>query len=139
MQPYHPDHRPALIVHGGTWNIPDHAVAECRAGCHAALTEGWRVLNEGGSAVASVEAAIRVLEDDPTFDAGRGSHLNRAGAIELDAIIMDGTTLNAGAVAAVRDRQPHSARPTPARKWRAHDARRRRRAAVRARAGVRTV
>ena len=54
----------------------------------------------GGSALDAVEAAIVVLEDDPTFDAGIGSHLNRDGRVELDAIVMDGATLKAGAVAA---------------------------------------
>jgi beta-aspartyl-peptidase (threonine type) len=59
-------------------------------------------LEEGGAALDAVEAAVRVLEDDPTYDAGRGSYLNRAGYVEMDAIIMDGHTLNLGAVAAVQ-------------------------------------
>jgi beta-aspartyl-peptidase (threonine type) len=60
------------------------------------------VLLSGGGAIHAVEAAIMVLEDDPTFDAGIGSHLNRDGRVELDAIMMDGATLNAGAVASVQ-------------------------------------
>jgi len=93
--------RPSLIVHGGAWNIPDDAVAACRSGCHRALERGWAVLAQGGRAIDAVEAAIMVLEDDPVFDAGTGAHLNRDGHIELDAIVMDGDTLRAGAVAAV--------------------------------------
>ena len=99
--------KPSLIVHGGAWNIPDEAVEDCRKGCCRALAMGWEVLERGGSALDAVEAAIVVLEDDPTFDAGVGSHLNREGRVELDAIIMEGAGLQAGAVAAVaRIRNP---------------------------------
>jgi beta-aspartyl-peptidase (threonine type) len=94
--------RPSLIVHGGAWNIPDAAVADCRTGCLDALAAGWATLSRGGRALDAVESAIRVLEDHPVFDAGTGSHLNRDGHVELDAMIMDGATLNAGAVAGVR-------------------------------------
>ena len=94
--------KPSLIVHGGAWAIPDEAVAACKAGCQNALEAGWEILKRGGAAVDAVEAAIVVLEEDPTFDAGVGSHLNRDGRVELDAIIMDGATLNAGAVASVQ-------------------------------------
>jgi L-asparaginase / beta-aspartyl-peptidase len=99
--------QPSLIVHGGAWDIPDAAVADCRIGCQRALEAGWKILSRGGSAIDAVEAAIIILEDDPTFDAGIGSHLNRDGRVQLDAILMDGTTLKAGAVAAVeRIRNP---------------------------------
>ncbi len=99
--------KPSLIVHGGAWNIPDEAVEDCRAGCRRALEAGWEILARGGAALDAVEAAIVVLEDDPVFDAGVGSHLNRSGRVELDAIIMDGAELKAGAVAAVeRVRNP---------------------------------
>ncbi|MGC1688078.1 MAG: isoaspartyl peptidase/L-asparaginase [Candidatus Acidiferrales bacterium] len=99
--------KPSLIVHGGAWNIPDVAVEDCRTGCRRALETGWAILSKGGEALDAVEAAIVVLEDDPTFDAGIGSHLNLEGKIELDAIVMDGATLKAGAVAAVeRIRNP---------------------------------
>jgi beta-aspartyl-peptidase (threonine type) len=98
---------PSLIVHGGAWDIPDPAAEDCRTGCRRALEAGWAVLKSGGAALDAVEAAIVVLEDDPTFDAGIGSHLNRDGRVQLDAIVMDGATLEAGAVAAVeRVRNP---------------------------------
>ncbi len=102
----------SLIVHGGAWDIPDSALADCRAGIHRALEAGREVLAKNGSALDAVEAAVAVLEDDITFDAGTGSHLNRDGRVQLDAIIMDGTTLKTGAVAAVeRIRNPiHLAR-----------------------------
>lgn len=99
--------KPALIVHGGAWSIPDGEVAACRAGCQAALAAAWPILERGGAALDAVEAAIVVLEEDPVFDAGIGSHLNFAGHVSLDAIVMEGETLNAGAVAAVeRVRNP---------------------------------
>ncbi|HWQ03131.1 MAG TPA: isoaspartyl peptidase/L-asparaginase [Candidatus Nitrosotenuis sp.] len=93
---------PSLIVHGGAWSIPHSAIGECKAGCRRALEAGWAILSRGGSALDAVEAAIVALEDEPIFDAGVGSHLNRDGRVELDAILMDGSTLNAGAVASVQ-------------------------------------
>lgn len=99
--------KPSLIVHGGAWPIPDAEVAACRAGCRTALAAAWPILERGGAALDAVEAAIVVLEEDQVFDAGLGSHLNFAGRVSLDAILMDGETLNAGAVAAVeRVRNP---------------------------------
>jgi beta-aspartyl-peptidase (threonine type) len=98
---------PSLIVHGGAWSIPDESVEDCRAGIRHALEGGWKILSAGGAALDAIEAAIVVLEDDPTFDAGIGSHLNRDGRVQLDAIVMDGATLKAGAIAAVeRVRNP---------------------------------
>jgi beta-aspartyl-peptidase (threonine type) len=68
----------------------------------AALTEAWELLHAGGNAIDVVELAVRLLEDDPTFNAGRGAHLTRDNTVELDASIMDGESLEAGAVAAVQ-------------------------------------
>ncbi len=96
------EHRPAFIVHGGAWDIPDAEVAAQLAGCRRAAEIGWAILSRGGPAVDAVEAAVRSLEDDPAFDAGVGAWLNEAGEVELDAIIMDGATLESGAVAAVQ-------------------------------------
>jgi L-asparaginase / beta-aspartyl-peptidase len=94
--------KPSLIVHGGAWDIPDEAVTDCNEGCRNALAAGWRILASGGSALEAVEAAIIVLEDDPAFDAGYGSHLNADGKVECDAIVMDGVTLRAGSAAVLQ-------------------------------------
>ena len=91
----------ALVVHGGAWEIPDAMVENCRTGVRQALVEGWALLQQGGTAADACEQAVVELEDFPLFDAGVGSHLNRDGRVQLDAILMDGSTLNAGAVAAV--------------------------------------
>jgi beta-aspartyl-peptidase (threonine type) len=94
--------KPALIVHGGAWDIPEESYAASKEGCRLALEAGWTILSHGGTALDAVEAAIVVLEDDPLFDAGTGSHLNLDGRVETDAIVMEGGTLRAGAVAAVQ-------------------------------------
>lgn len=91
----------SLIVHGGAWEIPDAEVAEHREGVERGIAAGWAVLEAGGSALDAVEAAVRVLEDAPIFDAGTGSVLNSDGNIEMDAAIMDGQTLRSGGVAAI--------------------------------------
>jgi L-asparaginase / beta-aspartyl-peptidase len=99
--------RPSLIVHGGAWAIPKQSVAACHNGIRNSLEVGWKILCAGGSAADAVEAGIVVLEEDPIFDAGYGSHLTLDGRVQLDAILMDGSTLKAGAVAAVeRVRNP---------------------------------
>jgi beta-aspartyl-peptidase (threonine type) len=92
----------AIIVHGGAGNVPSGLHAGFESGCRVAAEAGWSVLAGGGSALDAVETAVRILENDPVFDAGTGAHLNRDGDVELDAGIMDGRTLMAGAVAAVR-------------------------------------
>ncbi|MGH8274934.1 MAG: isoaspartyl peptidase/L-asparaginase family protein [Gammaproteobacteria bacterium] len=98
-----PDKHTAILVHGGAGRAPeDKAAAERRReGCRAAARAGWEVLKKGGSALDAVEAAALVLEDNPEFNAGTGSVLNRDGTVETDAAIMDGATLAAGAVGAV--------------------------------------
>ncbi len=93
---------PVIVVHGGAWYTPERQKAQYREGCRRAAQAGWDCLREGGAALDAVELAIRVLEDDPIYDAGRGSYFNRAGDIEMDAIIMDGKLLELGAVAAVQ-------------------------------------
>jgi beta-aspartyl-peptidase (threonine type) len=76
-------------------------------GTRAALAAGWRVLKGGGTALEAVETAIVLMEDDDTFDAGRGSFLTREGRVQLDALLMDGATLRAGGVGCVeRIRNP---------------------------------
>jgi beta-aspartyl-peptidase (threonine type) len=94
--------QPSLIVHGGAWDIPDEAVAACKEGCRNALDAGWSILAKGGLAIDAVEAAVVVLEDDPVFDAGYGSHLNADGQVECDAVLMDARTLRAGAAAGLK-------------------------------------
>lgn len=91
---------PAVIVHGGTGAIDEGRLPACIAGCEVAARAGHDVLERGGSALDAVEAAVRVLEDNPEFNAGYGADLNRAGVVEVDACIMDGR-LRAGAVGAV--------------------------------------
>ncbi|HJR82683.1 MAG TPA: isoaspartyl peptidase/L-asparaginase, partial [Sphingomicrobium sp.] len=96
-----------LVIHGGAGAMrpahgdPDHE-QRARQGLRNALDAGASVLGTGGSSVDAVEAAVRVLEDDPCFNAGRGSTLNAEGIVELDAAIMDGSSRRAGAVAGVR-------------------------------------
>ena len=92
---------PVLVVHGGAWDIPDDMVEAHLNGVRIACTAGWRVLERGGSALDAVEEAVVILEDDETFDAGRGSFLNRDGKVQLDAFIMDGATLRGGGVGCV--------------------------------------
>jgi beta-aspartyl-peptidase (threonine type) len=92
---------PTLLVHGGAWAIPDDAAAAHENGVRNALEAGHRILTRGGTAIDAVEAAVIVLEDDPTFDAGRGSFLTSDGRVQLDALLMDGGRMKAGGVACV--------------------------------------
>jgi L-asparaginase / beta-aspartyl-peptidase len=81
--------------------MPDDMVDAHLRGVTNALAAGWRVLERGGKALDAVEEAVVIMEDDETFDAGRGSFLNRDGKVQLDALIMDGGTLRAGGVGCV--------------------------------------
>jgi L-asparaginase / beta-aspartyl-peptidase len=95
-----------MVIHGGAGTITRGSVTpELEAQYHAALEEalqaGYRILTGGGSSLDAVEAAVRVLEDAPLFNAGRGAVFTSEGRNELDAAIMDGRTLQAGAVAGV--------------------------------------
>ena len=90
---------PIVLIHGGAWDIPDDLVDAHLQGVTQAAVRGMNALDQ--SALDAVEAAITSMEDDPTFDAGRGSFLNRDGIVELDAVIMEGTSMKTGAVGAV--------------------------------------
>ncbi len=92
---------PVLLVHGGAWAIPDDMVEAHLNGVRNAMSAGWKVLERGGAALDAVEEAVVIMEDDETFDAGRGSFLNRDGRVQLDALIMDGSTLRTGGVGCV--------------------------------------
>ena len=112
--------KPVLLIHGGAWAMPDDAVAAHEAGIATALAAGYMLLERGASAVDAVEAAVAVMEDDETFDAGRGSFLTQDGRVQLDALLMNGENLRTGGVACVErlrnpiraarlvlDRSPH--------------------------------
>ena len=105
----------ALAIHGGCGTLPkaemsDAEWAEAKAHLAKSLRAGWRILAKGGSAVDAVEAAVLVMEDSAHFNAGHGAAFNADGEHELDASIMDGSTLAAGALCAVkRIRNPVSA------------------------------
>ena len=93
-----------IVIHGGCGamrpdRLPPEQEERARAGLNAALDAGEAILSRGGDALDAVEAAARVLEDDPAFNAGRGSVLTADGRVELDAAIMDGRDRRAGAVA----------------------------------------
>jgi beta-aspartyl-peptidase (threonine type) len=95
-----------LVVHGGAGTMERGKMTpekerEYRAGIENALRGGWEILQRGGSSLDATEAAVRVLEDDPLFNAGRGSVFTAAGTNEMDAAIMDGKTFRAGAVACI--------------------------------------
>lgn len=97
----------AIAIHGGAGAVPRAALSEerearYRAALAAALDGGYEVLEKGGSSLDAVTTAVRLLEDDPLFNAGHGAALTRDGAAELDAAIMDGKQMRAGAVASVR-------------------------------------
>ncbi len=102
----------ALVIHGGVGELTRAALTPAqdkahREGLAHALDAGSAVLSHGGAALDAVEAAVRVLEDDPAFNAGRGAVFSHEGKNELDAAIMDGRTRAAGAVAGVnRTRNP---------------------------------
>jgi len=94
-----------LVIHGGAGKLDREMLSAeqdsgARAGLSRALDAGSAVLSGGGTALDAVEAAVRVLEDDPHFNSGRGAVFTHDGRIELDAAIMDGRTRAAGAVAA---------------------------------------
>jgi L-asparaginase / beta-aspartyl-peptidase len=93
--------QPVLLIHGGAWAMPDDAVAAHEDGIAHALAAGYSLLEQGASAVDAVEAAVAVMEDDETFDAGRGSFLTQDGRVQMDALLMNGENLRTGGVACV--------------------------------------
>jgi len=105
----------ALAIHGGCGTLPKAEMteaewAQARSDLASALRAGWAILSKGGAAVDAVEAAVRVMEDSPHFNAGYGAAFNTEGEHELDASIMDGETLAAGAICgAKRIRNPVTA------------------------------
>jgi len=101
-----PAHRWSIVVHGGAGVIERPALgpkgdAAYRAALKTATEAGAKVLDRGGSALDAVEAVLNIFEDDPLFNAGRGAVFTSEGKNELDASIMDGSNLKAGAVAGV--------------------------------------
>jgi len=92
----------AIVVHGGAGRESPGERPARRAGVRRASEEGWRILAAGGSALDAAVAAVALLEDDPGFNAGLGSVLTSDGEVEMDASVMAGDTLAAGAVGAVR-------------------------------------
>jgi beta-aspartyl-peptidase (threonine type) len=93
--------QPVLLIHGGAWAMPDDAIAAHEDGIANALAAGYALLERGAAAVHAVEAAVAVMEDDDTFDAGRGSFLTQDGRVQMDALLMNGENLRTGGVACV--------------------------------------
>lgn len=102
-----PDPRFVVQVHGGAWNIPADLKRPHTDGVHHAYDAAMHALGQGQRPLDVVVSTLRILEDDPTFDAGTGSFLNEDGKVELDAALMEGKNLRAGAVASIgRFRNP---------------------------------
>lgn len=93
----------SLIAHGGARSIEPADQEANRRGCRRAVEVGAEILRRGGSALEACERVVQLLEDDLTFNAGSGSVPTRAGIVEMDAAIMDGETLDVGAVASIRN------------------------------------
>jgi beta-aspartyl-peptidase (threonine type) len=93
----------SLIVHGGAWDIPKKFHQAHLSGMERAAGLGFDLLKGGARATDTVIEMVKILEENPAFDAGRGSFLNKAGEAEMDALIMDGSDLSVGAVAAIQN------------------------------------
>jgi len=93
--------KPTIIAHGGAWDWDDALDDEKMAGLEEALALGRAILQKGGSALDAVEQTVISLEDNPVFDAGTGGYLNQDGVVQLDALIVDGSKHDFGAVAGV--------------------------------------
>ncbi|KAJ9585770.1 hypothetical protein L9F63_002407 [Diploptera punctata] len=94
---------PVVLVHGGAGDIPDSRVEPKLLGVRKSAKKGYLVLKNGGTVIDAVQAAVQVMEDDEAFNAGYGSVLNEDGEVEMDAIIMEGTEMKAGAVGALKN------------------------------------
>lgn len=92
---------PTLVVHGGAGAPSEAEYEERQAAVERALNTGWTEIEDG--ALAAVVAAVRHMEDEPILNAGVGACFNRDGDVELDAAVMEGTDLRAGAIGAVKD------------------------------------
>lgn len=93
---------PVLLAHGGAGRLAPQRQAAAQQGMHQAVVAGWRLLAQGAAALDAVVATIEILEDDPQFNAGRGSVCDAQGDVQMDAALMTGHDLAAGAVANVR-------------------------------------
>ncbi|XP_072534213.1 isoaspartyl peptidase/L-asparaginase [Salminus brasiliensis] len=93
---------PVVVCHGGAGYIPKDRVEISCAGVHEAARAGYAIFKSGGSAMDAVVEAVTIMENNPAFNAGRGSVLNVKGEVEMDALVMDGRTLASGAVSAVK-------------------------------------
>ena len=91
-----------IICHGGAWSIPDDLETASADEIQQAAAAGLVVLSKGGTAEDAVVEAVTFLENSPTFNAGVGACLTRAGTVELDSMVMRSRDLEIGAVAAVR-------------------------------------
>ncbi|XP_042592949.1 isoaspartyl peptidase/L-asparaginase isoform X1 [Cyprinus carpio] len=93
---------PVVVVHGGAGHIPKERAELSTIGVKEAARTGYAILQKGGSAMDAVVEAVALMENNPGFNAGQGSVLNVKGEVEMDAMVMDGRTLDSGAVSAVR-------------------------------------
>ena len=93
----------SIIIHGGAWSIPESMIPPIKRSLLAIVKEGFTLLKTRKLALDVVEFVVRQLEDDPLFDAGKGSYPNTLGIVEMDAIIVNGYDLNFGAVAGIRN------------------------------------
>ncbi|KAJ8248073.1 hypothetical protein GJAV_G00237960 [Gymnothorax javanicus] len=93
---------PVLVAHGGAGFVPNDRAESSRAGLRVAVRAGYAVLQNGGSAMDAVVETVTLLENNPVYNAGRGSVLTEDGNVEMDALVMDGRTLDSGAVSAVK-------------------------------------
>jgi len=94
----------AIVVHGGAgaWRLGEEGMQTAVSDCQRAVDAAYQLLQAGKSALDAVETAVNILEDSPLLDAGRGSFPNAVGDVEMDALIMDGRTLDIGALAAIQ-------------------------------------